>query len=1186
MVAVIALAALAPLLAAQGASAVVLAAPPVLWGQALGADTDTGLGVSGVGQDATGATFVTGQFQGPVTFGGTALPTNGFNQGIYLAKYDSAGAYQWAISIRTESIQPVRMATAPDGTTYLAGVSYWSTDFGAATGAEHALTFTGPVQRSWVIAYATDGSIASFTDVSPTGQLAIQALALAPTGGVVATGTYDAGATFAVAPTAPLAGHGGFVMRFDNAGAVVSSGVFGLDNYPTTMAIATDPAGRIHLGLAFDGSVTFPTATTPTTLSKRGGGFSDVAFAVVDDDAVATIAEQPSVTGTSNLFLRSFTAGPAGETILSWSDQHLIAGVSDGTEVQHLASRALGATGSWDRVLPGKGWVLGLTADAAGVIYAAVTAEEDGLGFGALPDDGIVTRGGLVALESTGALRWLSPASKAAYAVATAGGTVSVAGLATFNTSIGVGAGAVPLTRGGSFAARFSTTSVGTATNLGVAIAAQPAAILRGGDSTVTVTVTNHGSSDAASANVAVASPALTITGGTTATGSYAAGLWSLGTLAGGATATIELAVHAPASATCELAAVVATASFTGQDTRSSDDTATADVSVQPLPVAGTDPVWAILEGDGSGDIAGNSASNAAGTSVVVGAYDGNARFGVGAGEVVLPTPTYPTSHYLAVHDASGELQWATTLATGMSASAIDASGHVFVGGYVETGVTVGTGPTAYTAGTNSGYLAAFGSDGTFAWAVGTDLPNPRLAVLGSGSLLVAGTSRNGGAALEQVTAGAVDWRVTGDFSVLAMAARADGSSVIAGEHVSSITIGTTTLPGGGSFLAGFDAAGVGQWAVPTVNGLTDAQLAIDASTDDIVETTYTTTFGAQITRYDDTGTVRWVHATPGGYTRRFTVVAPALALDSLGNAYIAGGGVGGEGSVPVYGEGNSVLAQFAPDATLTWVRHVPLEGVGVAIADDEPILIGSYRSDELRPVYRFGPSLVPVCGARGYSIGLARFANEVHPSEVHGTVTAPGGGPAAGVTVSLLGRWPSWTVAATTTTDAAGHYSFPAVVPGTYRVRFFDGQGRYQRQWWSAADTYSTGGDVVVGLDASVAADATLVVRAGGAIEGHITDRPSTQALAGASVRVYSAAGFVVGATTNSWGGFRINGLAAGSYWIQVSDPSCPPFVVSCAVNGHKSQWAPGTDRFGDATPITVGTTVMTVNVSLPRWK
>ncbi len=160
--------------------------------------------------------------------------------------------------------------------------------------------------------------------------------------------------------------------------------------------------------------------------------------------------------------------------------------------------------------------------------------------------------------------------------------------------------------------------------------------------------------------------------------------------------------------------------------------------------------------------------------------------------------------------------------------------------------------------------------------------------------------------------------------------------------------------------------------------------------------------------------------------------------------------------------------------------------------------------------------------------------------ASISGTVTGPGGGPAAGVSVTAQGggETPSSSGQAVTAVD--GTYTIAGLADGQYKLLFSPpagsgatGEYHYDRQDWFAADAVTlVAGEQRAGVDASLAPAATIsgtVTDAGGSGVGGVDVSASTQTGAVSSSGV---------ATTAADGTYTITGLAAGAYTV-VFQPS-----------------------------------------------
>jgi len=202
----------------------------------------------------------------------------------------------------------------------------------------------------------------------------------------------------------------------------------------------------------------------------------------------------------------------------------------------------------------------------------------------------------------------------------------------------------------------------------------------------------------------------------------------------------------------------------------------------------------------------------------------------------------------------------------------------------------------------------------------------------------------------------------------------------------------------------------------------------------------------------------------------------------------------------------------------------------------------------------------------------VAVWSSDPQPS-ISGTVTEAGTTDVLpGITVSLLSAHPAWTVVATTTTDALGHYRFSGVPNGTYEIRFFDPTGTFERRWWMAASTYRSGTPITVAAGSSSPANQPLAPAPAGGISGRAQTKAAA-GLAGISVLLFDAAdGFVRATTTGADGYYQFDAVPAGSYYVQFVDPT----------HTYLSRWSGDVLRFDMAAIVTVGSDVTWASVIL----
>jgi hypothetical protein len=213
---------------------------------------------SGVAFDAQGDVYVTGLFNGMVTFGATILtaPTAPGTSNMFLVKYDSSGHVLWAKSYggtTTGYVTPA-MAVDPAGDVFLGGGFSTTLDFGGGTS---PLVATG-----YVDAFAVKISPTGTTQWAERfgydqGPYAVLSIAVGPDGNPVVAGS--AAGTIVLGPTTwlqPIAvGHNQpFIAKLSTAGgAVLWSNATGGDiDSGEDIWVSIDASGRVFVAARVD----------------------------------------------------------------------------------------------------------------------------------------------------------------------------------------------------------------------------------------------------------------------------------------------------------------------------------------------------------------------------------------------------------------------------------------------------------------------------------------------------------------------------------------------------------------------------------------------------------------------------------------------------------------------------------------------------------------------------------------------------------------------------------------------------------------------------------------------------------------------------------------------------------------------------------------------------------------------
>ncbi|MCE3226172.1 MAG: hypothetical protein K0S32_723 [Bacteroidetes bacterium] len=219
-----------------------------------------------VAADASGNNYVTGNFSDVVDFNLSAatntLAANGFAD-IFVAKYNSAGQYQWAFGFggsgNYDSGQGIAIDAA--GNVYVTG--YFGDDVDFDPGAGLASYTAQPGNNDAFIAkYNNNGQFQWVHHISGAGIEQGVSVTIDPTNNdVVVTGKYELTIDVdGTAATTTLTSEGGldiFVSRYSSAGIFISAFSVGGPGTDLCNDISTDGAGNVYITGGFDQTADF-----------------------------------------------------------------------------------------------------------------------------------------------------------------------------------------------------------------------------------------------------------------------------------------------------------------------------------------------------------------------------------------------------------------------------------------------------------------------------------------------------------------------------------------------------------------------------------------------------------------------------------------------------------------------------------------------------------------------------------------------------------------------------------------------------------------------------------------------------------------------------------------------------------------------------------------------------------------
>lgn len=383
-----------------------------------------------------------------------------------------------------------------------------------------------------------------------------------------------------------------------------------------------------------------------------------------------------------------------------------------------------------------------------------------------------------------------------------------------------------------------------------------------------------------------------------------------------------------------------------------------------------------VKSGGGSGmDWANGVAVDADGNSYATGYFSGSATFGA-------QTLTAAGDHdiFIVSYDADGNLRWVKSIGGSGTdegfGAAVDADGNVFVIG-IATG-TVNFGTASFAAGGTAGFIARYGSDGTFRWVKGasgnstaesvsinreTDeifvagaysgtatFGSHTLSSAGSEDIYVVKYGVDGTPAAAWSYGGTGQEGVAGFGQSLELVAAKDGGFYLVSSYENTMTLGTATL---------------------TSQGQSDIFVA----------------------QFRNDGTARWAISGGGADKDKFV----SLGVDGAGNAYLLGNYFSptfrmGSATLPRFSSVDMVMAKIDGSAA-TGLPRVALSKNSLAIGD---VLTGSSKTGSISVTAGSNVPLTvtgvrfkdPQSGDDGFSITSP--ASDAFPVELSGSSQLP----------------------------------------------------------------------------------------------------------------------------------------------------------------------------------------------------
>ena len=203
--------------------------------------------------DATGNSYVTGNFKANATFGSTELSAV-FNSDIFVAKMDANGNWLWAVSVGAGSYDGgYDICLDATGNAYVAGYFGGTVSFGT-----HELISNGDTD-GFVAKISTTGVWQWAAKAGGSGSDYCVGMELDSTGSAYAAGYFDDTAAFGTYSAVSAGSTDIFVAKLDNSGNWLGVLSGGGSNWEYSNGISLDDAGNAYVTGGFNSSTTFGT---------------------------------------------------------------------------------------------------------------------------------------------------------------------------------------------------------------------------------------------------------------------------------------------------------------------------------------------------------------------------------------------------------------------------------------------------------------------------------------------------------------------------------------------------------------------------------------------------------------------------------------------------------------------------------------------------------------------------------------------------------------------------------------------------------------------------------------------------------------------------------------------------------------------------------------------------------------
>lgn len=247
-----------------------------LWAQSMGSTNGSNYG-NGVITDSSGDVYVVGQFFGTVDFDPTAAVQNITSAGTadaFVAKYSSAGAYQWAFNIGSGSVdQAKEISIDANDDLYIAGNFRSTVDFDPGTGISN---LSSSYTHSFLAKYTNNGGFVWARDLAGNSLASSYCYGMSHNteNEIGVTGYYLDSMVVDVSNQTSLISNGisdVYTVIYTPSGDYVKSLTLGGTGWDYGYGVDVSPTGKIAAGGAFSATVDFDPGSGTQTFNAMSG---------------------------------------------------------------------------------------------------------------------------------------------------------------------------------------------------------------------------------------------------------------------------------------------------------------------------------------------------------------------------------------------------------------------------------------------------------------------------------------------------------------------------------------------------------------------------------------------------------------------------------------------------------------------------------------------------------------------------------------------------------------------------------------------------------------------------------------------------------------------------------------------------------------------------------------------------